>query len=293
MLYKDYETRYSLDDVVVDDWLTREKTEPLFDEDDYAAHVYDEDTDPTTYDDVFKIMIISPSLCDRKMLASKINAIKTSVFIGFSNKDTGPADALETLKFAMLHASTNHKLFHIIFVDGNADFIRQLRGTGYQGKIVALNNSLDGLADKFDLVDKVITSRRPYMQNDLVDALDLSDLDTRSGMAASRRNSANSEVSALTDSSDGGSVGGLHRTITRLDSTVAADVIRSRSGDEQDRIADYERTASMRSMRSQSGQEEIFRLDSVSVKYVFVGICKPSILQINAECLILLYPPKN
>ncbi|KAJ1408267.1 hypothetical protein B484DRAFT_200064 [Ochromonadaceae sp. CCMP2298] len=87
MLTKDYRTRCTLDEIVLDDWVTFEGSDPLFEEEDYASTSYSEfrayaEADDAEYVDNFHVLIYNPSMIARYVLCAvcTVYCVVCSVF---------------------------------------------------------------------------------------------------------------------------------------------------------------------------------------------------------------------
>jgi CheY-like chemotaxis protein len=142
-LAKDYRTRCSLDAVVVDDWVTFEGSEPLFDVVDYSGTSFPgflsfAEHENAIFSDSYHILIMGKRLVTRTMLSQKICSIHHAVCACLETQE----DVLEMMASARQH---NHsRNFDFIFVDvtlenDGLDTIRKIREAGFFGRLIAVN----------------------------------------------------------------------------------------------------------------------------------------------------------
>lgn len=196
MLAKDYRTRISLDAIVVDDWVTFEGSEPLFEDDEYMD---------TTTDEIFtqfnsdfpsppsprigiaaassvssgslsisqdgpphaakKILIVDDSLVVRKMLAQQINSVKLAACVLASTGEEG----IEECRKAIHH---HNDCFDLVFCDllmpgmNGDEMVKRVRDMGYDGKIIGMTASERSTSGFYESgADEVI--RKPIGDRDI------------------------------------------------------------------------------------------------------------------------------
>lgn len=145
MLAKDYRTRCTLDAIVIDDWVTFEGSEPLFDIADFSGTSYSEflafaANEEGSFEDTYHILIMDSRVVNRTMLSQKINNIHHAVCACVEN--------CEQVREMMASARQYNVLtnFDYIFVEVSPDnegleLIKDIRRQGFHGRIIAVNYS--------------------------------------------------------------------------------------------------------------------------------------------------------
>lgn len=174
MLAKDYRLRCNLDTIVVDDWVTFEGSDPLFEKDDFLVQEFVDFQsvllldDPTTPQPPLHILVVHPSLVTRTMFHQQVNGFTPAVCVGASTAE----ESISIMQSAMhSHPQAN---FDYIFIElllptktfalNTVTYIRQL---GFKGKIVGMTVSAEDMDDflKDGKVDSVV--RRPIALREL------------------------------------------------------------------------------------------------------------------------------
>lgn len=140
MLAKDYRTRCNLDSVVVDDWVTFEGSEPLFEEaeDTFGSNYNDFNCVSEDGFDVLKALIIDDSISKRTMLIQQLNVNRHVMCKSCANND----EAIDI----MTAATTNCPGANFDFIccelvpagQPGSDTIQQIRNMGYTGRIIGI-----------------------------------------------------------------------------------------------------------------------------------------------------------
>jgi serine/threonine protein kinase len=136
MLAKDYRTRCDLDAIVVDDWVTFEGSQPLFEKDEYLCHDFIDYPSFQANEDPFStplhILIIHSSLVIRTMLHHQIN---NNIQPAMSVVAANPEEALDIMKNVMSTHPTGN--FEYIFFELSStnrpvayDAIKEIRRLG-------------------------------------------------------------------------------------------------------------------------------------------------------------------
>lgn len=256
MLWKDYESRCTLDDVVVDDWVTMEGAEPLFEDDDYDAYEAPEDASERLSEDIAKVMIIDSSIITRKMLALKINSIKGSVVAGYPTSDK--EEILDKINYSIKSQEKEFKNFDYIFTDSDMALIKDIKATGFAGKIISTNSSLVTHPDIYDFVDVVIM--KPFSRKDIISVFETDDLrEVAENLLQHAKSGTVTESEERSDFKDTSVAAVMHTP-----PSARSDSGSSRGGgyadeenikEDNELITDYERVASMKSMHSLSSKD--------------------------------------
>lgn len=146
MLAKDYRTRWNLDSVVVDDWVTFEGSEPLFEKDDFLVNDFIDFESITRIEDPamvplpIKILIVHESLPIRVMLHQQINCNLPAICVCAHSA----LNAIEIMKSTVSTHPNNN--FDFIFIElaipdkeTGIKTIKEIRSLGYHGEIVAMS----------------------------------------------------------------------------------------------------------------------------------------------------------
>lgn len=184
MLAKDYRTRVDLDAIIIDDWVTFEGSEPLFEEVDYYGSCYPDfhavtliqDENPDT--PLLKILLIHPSFVIRTMLSQQINNLTHAICACAANAE----DALALMKSAMQsHPMDN---FAYVFVEMGAEWemsatnmVKEIRALGFAGKIVGMTSALNTLDVLLQSGVLDVAIKRPIANKDLTLILSKTDLE--------------------------------------------------------------------------------------------------------------------
>ena len=152
MLAKDYRTRCDLDSIVVDDWVTFEGSEPLFDTIDYTGTSYTEflsfvlqqqseqSEEENLIDDSYYVLIMDSRYVNRTLLSQKINTIHHSMCACLSTEQ----EVLDIMTSARAYNTTQN--FDFIFIEvkpnnNGLEIIKEIKKLGYNGRIIAVNYS--------------------------------------------------------------------------------------------------------------------------------------------------------
>ncbi len=167
MLAKDYRTRCNLDTIVVDDWVTFEGSEPLFEKDDFFIDAVEEYQDFNQVNKLFnnpefamappfKILLVNDSLVIRTMFHNQINNIHHTITVG--------AASVEHAVYVMRNATAFSQdcNFDYVFIDCPIvthlkvhKFIKELRDTlHFQGKIICMKSNHSMVSTASNGVDK-------------------------------------------------------------------------------------------------------------------------------------------
>jgi CheY-like chemotaxis protein len=143
MLAKDYRTRCSLDSIVIDDWVTFEGSEPLFDSVDFDGTSYTDflafaAQEEGTFEDSYYVLIMDKKWVNRTMLSQKVNNIHHAVCTCLET----PEQVLTMMASARGYNATNN--FDYIFIEvhpdnGGLETIKEIRRLGYGGRLIAVN----------------------------------------------------------------------------------------------------------------------------------------------------------
>ncbi|RYH24738.1 protein serine/threonine phosphatase 2C family protein [archaeon] len=174
MLAKDYRLRCNLDTIVVDDWVTFEGSDPLFEKDEFLVQEFVDFQsvllldDPTSPQPPLHILVVHPSLVTRTMFHQQVNGFTPAVCVGASTAE----ESISIMQSAMHSHPQNN--FDYIFIElllptktfalNTVTYIRKL---GYQGKIIGMTVSTEDMDDflKDGKVDSVV--RRPIALREL------------------------------------------------------------------------------------------------------------------------------
>jgi CheY-like chemotaxis protein len=143
MLAKDYRTRCSLDSIVIDDWVSFEGSEPLFDSVDFDGTSYTDflafaAQEEGTFEDSYYVLIMDKKWVNRTMLSQKVNNIHHAVCTCLET----PEQVLTMMASARGYNATNN--FDYIFIEvhpdnGGLETIKEIRRLGYGGRLIAVN----------------------------------------------------------------------------------------------------------------------------------------------------------
>lgn len=143
MLAKDYRTRCELDAIVVDDWVTFEGSEPLFDNVDFSGTSYTDFLgfaahEDVTFEDSYYVLIMDKRWVNRTMLSQKINNIHHAVCTCLETEE----QVLAMMASARGYNSSNN--FDYIFIEVNPEnkgleTIKEIRRLGFHGRLIAVN----------------------------------------------------------------------------------------------------------------------------------------------------------
>ena len=146
MLAKDYRTRCTLDAIVIDDWVTFEGSEPLFDIIDFSGTGFPEflafaEHDDAVFADSYHILIMDHRWVNRTMLSQKISSIHHAVCACLATEE----EVMDMVLSAKQHAAGQN--FDYIFIEVTAEnngveTIKAIRAAGYKGRLIAVNYSL-------------------------------------------------------------------------------------------------------------------------------------------------------
>lgn len=143
MLAKDYRTRVPLEAIIIDDWVTSEGSEPLFDCGDYTGTNYAEfisyaiQDDPLHYEENLKVLIVDGSWVNRTMLSHKICNIQHAICACLESHE----EALDIMVSAMHYDAMNN--FDYLFVETMPDnkgleTIKEIRKMGFKGYMISM-----------------------------------------------------------------------------------------------------------------------------------------------------------
>eukprot|EP01032_Pedospumella_encystans_P009513 gene9513-11190_t len=145
MLAKDYRTRCTLDSIVIDDWVTFEGSEPLFDIADFSGTSFPEflafaANEEGSFEDTYHVLIMDRRVVNRTMLSQKINNIHHSVCACVENAE----QVKEMMASARQYNTFSN--FDYIFIETSPDnegleVIKDIRRQGFHGRIIAVNYS--------------------------------------------------------------------------------------------------------------------------------------------------------
>lgn len=140
---KDYRTRCTLDSIVVDDWVTFEGSEPLFDQVDFSGTSFPEflsfaAQEDLGFEDHYNVLIMDQRTVFRTMLSQKINNIHHAVCACLQTVD----EVKDMMASARAYNSGNN--FDYIFVEiqddnGGLELIKDIRRQGFRGRLIAVN----------------------------------------------------------------------------------------------------------------------------------------------------------
>lgn len=143
MLAKDHRTRCSLDTIVIDDWVTFEGSEPLFDTVDFDGTSYADfmsfaAREDSTFEGAYYVLIMDKKFVNRTMLSQKINNIHAAVCACLES----PEQVLAMMASARTHNASNN--FDYVFIEVRPDnngleTIKEIRRLGYSGRLIAVN----------------------------------------------------------------------------------------------------------------------------------------------------------
>jgi len=174
MLAKDYRTRCNLDHIVMDDWVTFEGSDPLFEKDeflmqeftDFATVLEVEDGGAFNQPTPVKVLLVHESFVMRAMLHNQINTILQAISVQASN-------VMEVTDIMQSVMKTHpEKNFDFVFIDiclpdieSGKKTIHFLRSIGYRGHIVAMYSGDGEVPDKDFPATAIV--RRPITTREL------------------------------------------------------------------------------------------------------------------------------
>jgi serine/threonine protein phosphatase PrpC/CheY-like chemotaxis protein len=183
MLKKDYRSRCKLDDIVIDEWVTLEGSDPLFDRDETFMDNFADFASFCAVDDInafnpsLKILIVHDSLVIRTMLHNQINTQHAAICAGADSCER----ALNIMNLVMKQHPIN---FDFIFIDilptnKNGDIlkeqglhaVRSLRDMGYKGKIIGMNATHEDVEAEFVEAGCNTVVKRPIANRELFNLL--------------------------------------------------------------------------------------------------------------------------
>jgi serine/threonine protein phosphatase PrpC len=183
MLKKDYRTRCKLDDIVVDEWVTLEGSDPLFERDETFVDNFTDFASFCAVDDInafnpsLKILIVHESLVIRTMFHNQINTQHAAICAEANNCER----ALNIVNLVMKQHPIN---FDFIFIDilpanKNGDIlkeqglhaVRSLRDMGYKGKIIGMNATHEDVEAEFVQAGCNTVVKRPIANCELLNLL--------------------------------------------------------------------------------------------------------------------------
>lgn len=143
MLAKDYRTRCTLDAIVVDDWVTFEGSEPLFDQVDFSGTSFPEflsfaAQEDQGFEDYYNVLIMDRRVVFRTMLSQKINNVHHAVCACLETVE----EVKEMMASARAYnASSNFDYIFIEVQDDNVglELIKDIRRQGFSGRLIAVN----------------------------------------------------------------------------------------------------------------------------------------------------------
>lgn len=173
MLAKDYRLRCNLDTIVVDDWVTFEGSEPLFEKDPYLIQEYTDfetvliEEDPTGPPPLH-ILLVCPSLVIRTMLHQQINNVTAAVCVCASNGE----EAMHIIRSAMeSHPEDNFDyIFSELLLPTKRDGLaamKFIRNSGFKGKIIGMTTSNEDMDDFLTEEGADAVVRRPIANREL------------------------------------------------------------------------------------------------------------------------------
>eukprot|EP01039_Chlorochromonas_danica_P006130 gene6130-6750_t len=173
MLAKDYRLRCNLDTIVVDDWVTFEGSEPLFEKDPYLIQEYTDfetvliEEDPTGPPPLH-ILLVCPSLVIRTMLHQQINNVTAAVCVCASNGE----EAMHIIRSAMeSHPQENFDyIFSELLLPTKRDGLaamKFIRKSGFKGKIIGMTTSNEDMDDFLTEEGADAVVRRPIANREL------------------------------------------------------------------------------------------------------------------------------
>lgn len=173
MLAKDYRTRCDLDAIVIDDWVTFEGSDPLFEKDEYLTHEFIDYPTFLTNEALplpIHIIIVHPSLVVRTMLHQQVNNnTKPAMTVGAANAEEA-IDIIRTTMTTHPYENFEYIFFELLCPDRRTsyDAIVEIRQLGYRGIIIGMTTSDDTFEDftQADLVQIVI--KRPLANRELI-----------------------------------------------------------------------------------------------------------------------------
>jgi DNA-binding response OmpR family regulator len=181
MLTKDYRLRATLDQIICDDWVTSEGSEPLFDRDDTLMHEFiDFETyllaeDPLTQNPYIRTLIAMESLVIRTMFHNQMNAVLREQFVMSLTTDHQES-LLKIMESSIASHPTDN--FDFIFIDTlfptkeiSLQTIARIRSLGYQGRIVGMNHNLIDVEHEFIEAGATTVVPRPVATRELVSIL--------------------------------------------------------------------------------------------------------------------------
>jgi CheY-like chemotaxis protein len=128
MMDKDCHTRATLHEVIEDEWVTHEGSEPLFDEDEEEEDIFS----------MGYVLLIDPSLTSRSLITAKLEQSNLTYATA-----TCPEDGIDILKHNM--ACEDGLLFDCIIIDfsmpgiGGIQCLKEIRALGFTGTIVGMS----------------------------------------------------------------------------------------------------------------------------------------------------------
>lgn len=162
MLKKDPRTRCKLDDIVMDEWVTLEGSEPLFEKDetfidnytDFGAYIAADDVN--AFNPSLRILLVHESLVIRTMLHNQLNLQHTALTAGAASGER----AVQIIQQVQKHPIYGAHNFDFIFVDIlpldaktgapqkhiGLETVAALKATGFQGKIIGMNGTSGALS---------------------------------------------------------------------------------------------------------------------------------------------------
>eukprot|EP01033_Poteriospumella_lacustris_P008743 gene8744-6283_t len=183
MLKKDYRTRCKLDDIVNDEWVTLEGSDPLFERDETFVDHFVDFVSYAAIDDInafnpsLKVLIVHDSLVIRTMLHNQINTQHAALCACAESCD----QALSLMETVLKQHPVN---FDFIFIDilpvnKNGDVlkeqglhtVRALLSMGFKGKIIGMNATMDDVEAEFVAAGCTTVVRRPIANRELFNLL--------------------------------------------------------------------------------------------------------------------------
>lgn len=183
MLAKDYRLRCNLDTIVVDDWVTFEGSDPLFEKDDYLLEDFPDfqavilAEDPASVTPPLHVLIVNSSPVTRTMLHQQINSTTPAISVCASNGD----EAMVIMQSAMVsHPENFDYIFCELLLPTKRDGLKTIqfiRKAGFKGKIVGMTTSTEDMDDFLteDGADAVV--RRPIATRELTMLLTKTEFD--------------------------------------------------------------------------------------------------------------------
>lgn len=151
MLAKDYRTRCSLDSIVIDDWVTFEGSEPLFETVDFDGTSYTDflafaSREDAMVEDSYYVLIMDKKWVNRTMLSQKVNNIHHAVCTCLETAE----QVLTMMASARAYNMANN--FDYIFIEvrpenKGLETIREIRRLGYSGRLIAVNYGAEDAAE--------------------------------------------------------------------------------------------------------------------------------------------------